>query len=306
MEHRILSIRDPDSIMLTQPYLDSYISSHYRQFLSLYHNYSLDEETLVLCRKHLDILIDFAAQKNEAVRQKFYQLKVMDFMTREINLEYEVKIIRQNYIDSIKKQKEEEEKARLAEEKKQHEINNPPKVKSPKGSKKSKLPRLNGGDSKKPFKLDLSNVPRKGLPALIVNAEDSENTSEDTSNESESDRGTSSGKSESTGSSSYSGSGSETESSSESPKQPPPGSKKPRLPLQLPDHLIKGPPNPLGKSADPSVVPAANNKIIPTILKAPLLAINKIEPKGVVEPLPVQPNDKIAVPQPASITLLFL
>jgi len=108
--HKLLALRDKDSPLLTDASVDSYIGFHYLHFLRLYHNYSIDEETLVLCRKHLRILTDFAMQKNEKIKQKFYQLKVMDFMTREINLEYEVKIMCRNFLDEQTRQKEEEER----------------------------------------------------------------------------------------------------------------------------------------------------------------------------------------------------
>jgi len=107
---KLLQLRDLESPFFQDTYIDSYIGFHYQNFLRSYHSYSFDSETLVLCRKHLKILISFASQKNEKIKQKFYQLRVMDWLNREINLEYEVKILRKNYEESLLQEKEEQEK----------------------------------------------------------------------------------------------------------------------------------------------------------------------------------------------------
>eukprot|EP01127_Copromyxa_protea_P023000 TRINITY_DN849_c0_g1_i6.p1 TRINITY_DN849_c0_g1~~TRINITY_DN849_c0_g1_i6.p1 ORF type:complete len:2785 (-),score=584.38 TRINITY_DN849_c0_g1_i6:43-8397(-) len=90
--HKILTIREKEHPFLGTEYVDSFISFHYLHFLRLYHSYSIEPQSLKMCHKHLRILIDFATQKNEPIRMKFFQLRVMHFFVQEINLEYAVQV----------------------------------------------------------------------------------------------------------------------------------------------------------------------------------------------------------------------
>ena len=76
-------------------YLDTYISYHYLAFIKLYHSLSFDNNTLELCSLHLKVLLAFAYYKNEDITMKFYQLKTLDFLVREVNLEYEITQVKQ-------------------------------------------------------------------------------------------------------------------------------------------------------------------------------------------------------------------
>ena len=79
------------SVYLTRrSYIDAYISYSYLNFIKLYHSVSQDENTLELIHLNLMLLITFAKNKNEKITMKFYQLRVMDFLVREVNLEYEI------------------------------------------------------------------------------------------------------------------------------------------------------------------------------------------------------------------------
>jgi len=69
------------------------LSSHWIQFVKLYHSFNFSDTSMELCELHLKILLDFAIQKNEDVKMKFYQLRVMDFLVREVSLEYEVTLV---------------------------------------------------------------------------------------------------------------------------------------------------------------------------------------------------------------------
>lgn len=98
--HKLFSIKHCPFVR-SKTYIDSYISLHYMQFIKLYNNYALDAQTLELGRRNLKILIDFAQQKNEEVRLKFYQLRAMDFLVREVNLEYEIKVKGRRYQELV-------------------------------------------------------------------------------------------------------------------------------------------------------------------------------------------------------------
>jgi hypothetical protein len=52
-------------------------SSHWISFVKLYHSFDFSDSSLELCDLHLKILLTFAMQKNEDVKMKFYQLRVM-------------------------------------------------------------------------------------------------------------------------------------------------------------------------------------------------------------------------------------
>ncbi|KAF2073302.1 hypothetical protein CYY_005379 [Polysphondylium violaceum] len=72
-------------------YIDSYISYIYISFIKLYNSFLTDSQTLTLCKLFLGVLIAFSVNKNDKISMKFYQLRTMDFLVREVNLEYEVK-----------------------------------------------------------------------------------------------------------------------------------------------------------------------------------------------------------------------
>lgn len=76
-------------------YIDAYVSYFYTRFIKLYHSYVLDSPTLEMCRLHLRLLLAFSLCKAEKIAMKFYQLRAMDFLVREISLEYEVKLNRE-------------------------------------------------------------------------------------------------------------------------------------------------------------------------------------------------------------------
>jgi len=115
--HKMFSFNIKDSPFFEVAYFESYISFHYLHFLRLYHNTSVEATTLTLIQKHLQILINFALNKNEKIVQKFYQLQVMQWMMSQINLEYEVKLLAKNLL-----QREAEEAAK----KEAAEIESPP------------------------------------------------------------------------------------------------------------------------------------------------------------------------------------
>lgn len=72
--------------------IDTYIGFHYLSFVKLYNNGNFDPPTLELCKLHLAVLLAFATNKNDKVAMRFYQLKTMDFLVREVNLEYQSKV----------------------------------------------------------------------------------------------------------------------------------------------------------------------------------------------------------------------
>lgn len=91
-------------------YVDSYVSYFYIRFIKLYHFYVFDPPTVELCQLYLRLLLAFSVCKHgkycaliflvhqtltytaERITMKFYQLKTMDFLVKEISLEYEVKL----------------------------------------------------------------------------------------------------------------------------------------------------------------------------------------------------------------------
>eukprot|EP01125_Pyxidicula_operculata_P002656 TRINITY_DN124_c7_g1_i1.p1 TRINITY_DN124_c7_g1~~TRINITY_DN124_c7_g1_i1.p1 ORF type:complete len:2853 (+),score=800.21 TRINITY_DN124_c7_g1_i1:78-8636(+) len=271
--HKLLWLRDKNSPMLSDNYIDSYISFHYLHFLRLYHNYSIEKETLELCQKHLRILTDFAMQKTEKVMLKFYQLKVMDFMSREISLEYEVTIMYKNYMDDLQRKKLDEQKNE--EQKKLIKAAAPPPAS--KGAPEKGKISLGGGGG---LKLDLTTVPKKGELAgsiaaaasqQIDNTETSESSSSsssssDSSSESDSSDSGSGKSSSKSGSSSSSNSDSSSESGDDSSTD---DKKEPSVPqitatagLNIkitglePDRIIHVPGNTTAPASTPAPAPA--------------------------------------------------
>ena len=87
----------PDSpYRASKVYYDAYISFHWRTFVKLYNSDRFDQASLDICCLHLRILLAFASTtlekdtKENKIAHKFYQLRTMDFLVREISLEYEV------------------------------------------------------------------------------------------------------------------------------------------------------------------------------------------------------------------------
>ncbi|KNC53353.1 uncharacterized protein AMSG_12207 [Thecamonas trahens ATCC 50062] len=76
-------------------WVDGYVTLHYTQFVKLYHSSEVDTMSMELCKGHLRILRMFALHKNEAIIRKFYQLRVVDFLAREIDVEQKVADIKQ-------------------------------------------------------------------------------------------------------------------------------------------------------------------------------------------------------------------
>eukprot|EP01088_Endostelium_zonatum_P014717 TRINITY_DN3332_c0_g1_i2.p1 TRINITY_DN3332_c0_g1~~TRINITY_DN3332_c0_g1_i2.p1 ORF type:complete len:1535 (-),score=318.61 TRINITY_DN3332_c0_g1_i2:98-4702(-) len=75
-------------------YIENYISYHYLSFIKLYHCNKFDQNTLELCKLHLQCLLCFAKFKNEKTVLKFFQMRVMDFLVLLVTLEYDMKLNR--------------------------------------------------------------------------------------------------------------------------------------------------------------------------------------------------------------------
>ncbi|PRP83232.1 hypothetical protein PROFUN_09444 [Planoprotostelium fungivorum] len=103
-------------------YVDSYIGLHYLSFIKLYNNYNLDAPTLQLCGLHLSALLSFATVYNQnKITLKFYQLRAMDFLVRELNLEYEARSKAERDQMAAQKEKQREEAARKEKEREEVE-----------------------------------------------------------------------------------------------------------------------------------------------------------------------------------------
>src|SRR3990167_1082659 len=80
-----------DSIfMKSKSYIDAYLSYAYLAFIKLYHSISNTDANMELIHLYLQLLLGFSMNKNEKIIMKFYQLRLMDFIVREVNLEYEI------------------------------------------------------------------------------------------------------------------------------------------------------------------------------------------------------------------------
>lgn len=107
----------------------------------------------MLCKLHLRCLFAYARNRTPDVTRKFFQFRIIEFLTREISLEYDITLRRERFIALQKAEKQRvsmkfrQKEVKKVEEKKK-EIENLP----PAGGKK-----LGPGF----FKLDLSNVPKK-------------------------------------------------------------------------------------------------------------------------------------------------
>jgi len=106
MIHKVMGIKKNPFIHRIE-YIEGYINFFYLQFIKFYNSYALDPVLMDLSRAYLKILTDFAVQKKKKTRMKFLQLKVMDFLTHEVNLEYEVKIKRKKFTAELARQEKE-------------------------------------------------------------------------------------------------------------------------------------------------------------------------------------------------------
>jgi serine/threonine protein kinase len=73
-----------------QSIIDAYVQHHYLEFVKLYTTAGLDSRSLTLVRLHLRVLLSFAKHKTSECAQKFYQLRVMDFLVREVASEFTI------------------------------------------------------------------------------------------------------------------------------------------------------------------------------------------------------------------------
>ncbi|CAG9464973.1 unnamed protein product [Pedinophyceae sp. YPF-701] len=68
---------------------DHWIQLHFLHFVQLYYNPTRLEAALALCRVHLRSLLSLAATGGAAAARRFFQLRIMHFLIREISLEHE-------------------------------------------------------------------------------------------------------------------------------------------------------------------------------------------------------------------------
>jgi hypothetical protein len=98
-------------------YPHSYIRYHYLNFIQLYINQDHDENTIKMCTLHLEVLKSFASNKNPIVSKKFFQLRIVWFLAKEIELEFvhpEEKV--QNKEESEKNEVSEDEDSIISSE----------------------------------------------------------------------------------------------------------------------------------------------------------------------------------------------
>eukprot|EP01087_Luapelamoeba_hula_P014048 TRINITY_DN4056_c1_g1_i1.p1 TRINITY_DN4056_c1_g1~~TRINITY_DN4056_c1_g1_i1.p1 ORF type:complete len:3194 (-),score=531.19 TRINITY_DN4056_c1_g1_i1:7-9588(-) len=90
----------PGNLLLQNKiFIEHSISFHYLSFLKMYNSAHFDDCTLTLCVSHLQILLVFAEHSNDRISRKVYQLSVMDFLARQISLEYEMIFKKQRFIE---------------------------------------------------------------------------------------------------------------------------------------------------------------------------------------------------------------
>jgi len=82
-------------------YLDTYMGFHYLSFIKLYNNESEDVGVIEICKLHLNVLLAFATAKNEKIIRKFYQLRSVDFLVREIMLEFDIEHKREKFFEIL-------------------------------------------------------------------------------------------------------------------------------------------------------------------------------------------------------------
>ncbi len=88
----------PESPLVTRSlkYVDFYISDAYLSFIKLFNSNDFDDATLQMCRLYLELLIQFSKIKQQSVRMKISQLRIMDFLANQIDLEYQMTLLVDN------------------------------------------------------------------------------------------------------------------------------------------------------------------------------------------------------------------
>ncbi|KAH3742472.1 protein kinase [Pelomyxa schiedti] len=81
----------PQSLYRKKRYVETYISFLYLTFIKLYQNPAKDSTTLEICNMYIRAMLAFTVNTNEKCSQQFFNMKVMDFLVREISLEYQEK-----------------------------------------------------------------------------------------------------------------------------------------------------------------------------------------------------------------------
>ena len=71
---------------------DHYVRFHFIQFLKLYHNPHRDHQAPFLCRQHIGVLLALAGSAPPHLRHRFQRLSVVDFIVRELSLEFEANL----------------------------------------------------------------------------------------------------------------------------------------------------------------------------------------------------------------------
>ncbi len=74
-------------------YVDFYISDSYLSFIKLFNSNDFDDATLQMCRLYMEVLIQFSKIKQQSVRMKISQLRIMDFLANQIDLEYQMTLL---------------------------------------------------------------------------------------------------------------------------------------------------------------------------------------------------------------------
>ncbi len=85
----------PESPLVTRSlkYVDFYISDSYLSFIKLFNSNDFDDSTLQMCRLYMEVLIQFSKIKQQSVRMKISQLRIMDFLANQIDLEYQMTLL---------------------------------------------------------------------------------------------------------------------------------------------------------------------------------------------------------------------
>ncbi|KAL9642250.1 hypothetical protein ABK040_007250 [Willaertia magna] len=73
-----------------ESYVNTYIRYHYLNFVKLYIDEAIDDITLEACTLHMNVLIAFSMNKTPQIANRFYTLRVVRFLAREIDLEYKI------------------------------------------------------------------------------------------------------------------------------------------------------------------------------------------------------------------------
>lgn len=76
--------------MHIESYVSTYLRYHYLNFVKLYISPATDPQTLEACTLHLNVLIAFSINKTPATTDRFFRMKVVRFLAREVSLEHEI------------------------------------------------------------------------------------------------------------------------------------------------------------------------------------------------------------------------